>query len=656
MALFKIESQNIANDAIAIAQIDDSAYSSLTSSANTAYALAISVSDVANNIPRVSGVQIANSSYVILDDTAANTGGGYIVVSGSGFVSGCQVIIGDTLATSVSVIDSGTLHCQVPAKAAATYNMFVVNPNGSTAIGVNALTYSANPTWISSSLSDQSNATPFAITLSATGATSYALANGSSLPTGTTLLSNGYFYGTVTVETQTTYNFDIVATDDELQDSTRSFSLTVSLDSQWIRVLGSSGDNYAKTITIDTSENAYIGIDTGTYGSSPFNILMVSYDKQGNRRWEKYFSDIGGGDDYITGMSANNNQGLLLWNGDFVSGGYRRGMLGAVHTSNGNIAWSRYYQSNASYNDFGGSITANNSYLWATFYTNVNFLFGNYEFVLQHLNISNGSQVGSIATGTYWNDGTNGFDACRDITNYGDYVYGAGMRGGNRAFAGKWSKNNNGSVPLSTTAWGREYYSAYVAEEMTAIAVDTSENVYATGNTAETIGTYHFAVSKWNSSGALQWHKTLRAASYPTGVCVDAVNDVYVQYSDQTANNCVGIMKLDSSGNIVWQRRIKKTGVAIQGKGLKSQGNVIIGIAQVQSTPKSVMIFKIKTDGSGTGTYNDYIYEATGYSLTTPTLTDGSLAGIFASYGNVGGSSSYTNQNTSPQLTETVVL
>jgi hypothetical protein len=276
---------------------------------------------------------------------------------------------------------------------------------------------------------------------------------------------------------------------------------------------------------------------------------------------------------------------------------------------------------------------------------------------MQHLNIADGSKVGSITTGSYWNDGTGQFDACRDITNYGDYVYGAGMRNSNRAWIVKWSKTNNGSVPLSTTAWGTEYYSSYIAEEMTAVTIDSSENVYATGNTAENMGTFHFVVSKWNSSGTNQWHKTLRSASYPTGVCVDAVNNVYVQYSDQTANNCVGIMKLDSSGNIVWQRRIIRSGVNIRGKGLKAQGNVIVGLAQVDTTPKSVMVFKIKTDGSGTGTYNSYTYESTGYSLTTPSFSaTPSLSGAFASYGDKGGSSSYTAQNTSPQLTQTVVL
>lgn len=359
MALFKIEAQNIANDAIAVAQIDDTAYASLTSSANTAYALAVSVSDVANNIPRVSGVQIANSSYVILDDTAANTSGGYVVISGSGFVSGCQVIVGDTLATSVSFVSSGTLHCQVPAKSAGTYNIFITNPNGSTAIGVNALTYSGTPTWITAStLTDQRNATSFNVSFSATLASSYSVANNSSLPAGTSLLANGYFYGTITVETQTTYNFDIVATDDENQDSTRSFSLTVktinSPPTVNYLVVGGGGAGYIApspggygggggaggllygntSITPATSYTVTIGAGSSPGsqgGDSSFGPAIVS--KGGG-----YAGRPGGNGGSGGGTDASYTQGRGVYPGSPYISGDRQGYDGAK--SNGSPQYS----------------------------------------------------------------------------------------------------------------------------------------------------------------------------------------------------------------------------------------------------------------------------------------------------------------------------
>jgi hypothetical protein len=204
---------------------------------------------------KISNVSIANSSYTILDDTAVSTDGGYVVITGAGFNSGAQVIIGGTNATSVTRVSSTELRAQVPAKSAATYNVYVVNTDGSTGIRVNGLTYSATPTWVTSStLDSQSVDVAFNISLVATSATSYS--NTTALPAGTTLLSNGYFYGTVTgIEEETTYSFTVVATDDENQDSPRTFSVTVSigtLDPYWsnvIRLLNFNGLNNEITFT-----------------------------------------------------------------------------------------------------------------------------------------------------------------------------------------------------------------------------------------------------------------------------------------------------------------------------------------------------------------------------------------------------------------------
>jgi alpha-tubulin suppressor-like RCC1 family protein len=180
---------------------------------------------------RIANVSIANSSYTVLDDTAVDTAGGYIVITGAGFNSGAQVIIGDTNATSVTRVSATELRAQVPAKSAATYNLYVVNTDGSTGIRVNGLTYSGTPTWVTAStLDNQEVDVAFNVAFDATGATSYA--NTTVLPAGTTLLSNGYFYGTITgIEEETTYSFTVSAIDAENQDSPRTFSVTVTVSS-----------------------------------------------------------------------------------------------------------------------------------------------------------------------------------------------------------------------------------------------------------------------------------------------------------------------------------------------------------------------------------------------------------------------------------------
>ena len=179
----------------------------------------------------ITNVQITDSSYVVLDDTAISTSGGYIKISGGNFVNGCQVIIGAANATSVTFVNSSQLNVQVGAQSAGTVTVYVVNPDGTVALRVNGLTFSAAPSWVTgSTLPGGTKSVAYSTQLSATLATVYQLQAGSSLPPGLTLSSSGLISGTVTVISVTTvYNFTIVAIDADLQDSPRAFSLTITV-------------------------------------------------------------------------------------------------------------------------------------------------------------------------------------------------------------------------------------------------------------------------------------------------------------------------------------------------------------------------------------------------------------------------------------------
>jgi len=198
--------------------------------ANTVAGYAEFANFAASLAPRVSYANVANSLYFTVDDTAVNVGGGYIVVTGANFQSGATVLIDTTPASAVTFVNTSTLQVQIPAKAAASYNLYVVNPDGGTGIRVNGLTYSTDPIWVTSSpLGNQAANTAFNVNFSATDATSYSVAAGSTLPAGTSLLANGYFSGTVSIGAETTYTFSVVATDAENQDSSKTFQVTVTV-------------------------------------------------------------------------------------------------------------------------------------------------------------------------------------------------------------------------------------------------------------------------------------------------------------------------------------------------------------------------------------------------------------------------------------------
>lgn len=180
--------------------------------------------------PKITGIDYPD------DDTAALPAGGQTVnINGSGFASGATIYIDGSVVNVVSFISESQLQFIAPAKATGLYPLYVVNPDGGTAIGVPGMVYSGTPTWTtaSGSLGTPYETASFSVNLSATGdgALTYAVTTGSSLPTGLTLASNGTLSGTVPVtNTDTTYTFNVDVTDSENQSTTRQFSVTYRVD------------------------------------------------------------------------------------------------------------------------------------------------------------------------------------------------------------------------------------------------------------------------------------------------------------------------------------------------------------------------------------------------------------------------------------------
>ncbi len=248
--------------------------------------------------PKITNVQVTNSSYTVLDDTAVALTGGYIKITGTGFVTGCQVLINNTPATSVSFVSATEVRAQVPATSAGTYVVYLVNPDGGVAIRVNGITFSGNPTWVTdTTLPSGIVDTSISIQLNSSGDApiTYALQAGSSLPTGLTLTSGGLLSGTVTgISVSTTYNFTIEAIDAQSQESPRAFSIAITA--------GDANFNN-NTLLLAGSRNTFIK-DSST---NNFNLTVNGDTKPNNfgpytpGYYSNYFDGSG---DYLTTPSA----------------------------------------------------------------------------------------------------------------------------------------------------------------------------------------------------------------------------------------------------------------------------------------------------------------------------------------------------------------
>jgi len=297
-----IDSGNIVDGSIQTVDIANSAITSSKLAASSVTTTAIA-SDVTTLIsqgggPKITNIQVTNSSYTVLDDTAVDTAGGYIKITGTNFTAGCQVLINNVAATSTTFVSSTEVRAQVPATAAGTYIVYLVNSDGGVAIRVNGITFSAVPSWTTgSTLPNGANNTAISIQLAATLATSYALQSGSTLPAGLTLSSSGLLSGTVSgLVNPTTYNFTVVATDAELQDSPRAFSITITISDPYYELvtlhLPGNGTNLANNNEFLDSSTANSGTGwtiTRNPATGPNAPTQGTFSPFSQTGWGNYF-------------------------------------------------------------------------------------------------------------------------------------------------------------------------------------------------------------------------------------------------------------------------------------------------------------------------------------------------------------------------------
>jgi hypothetical protein len=91
--------------------------------------------------PRISNVQVSNSSYVATGANTVSTSGGFVIINGSGFQPNVNVVVGNTLATSVTYVSTTRINSQIPPLSLGSYFVYVTTTdNGKVAVRPNGIT------------------------------------------------------------------------------------------------------------------------------------------------------------------------------------------------------------------------------------------------------------------------------------------------------------------------------------------------------------------------------------------------------------------------------------------------------------------------------------------------------------------------------------
>ena len=269
-----------------------------------------------SNKPTIISLKGTSVTYPGNDLAADPAGSQTILITGTGFESTPTVYVGGTIAPSVTFVSSTQITFTTPAKVAGTYDIYIVNPGGATAIMVYGISYSGTPTWTTAAGSLGAQDQPdWTIQLQATSnsAVTYALTSGSTLPIGVTLSSSGLITGTNVTEAQT-FNFSVTATDAELQDTPRSFSVSISFGDGYFKyttlLLTGDGTNAAQNNTfLDSSTNNFTITRSG-------NVTQGTFSPYGNN-WSNSFAQ-GASLGENSRLTFPNNEAYKFGTGDFT--------------------------------------------------------------------------------------------------------------------------------------------------------------------------------------------------------------------------------------------------------------------------------------------------------------------------------------------------
>ncbi|MCA3302442.1 MAG: SBBP repeat-containing protein [Roseomonas sp.] len=162
------------------------------------------------------------------------------------------------------------------------------------------------------------------------------------------------------------------------------------------------------------------------------------------------------------------------------------------------------------------------------------------------------------------------------------------------------------------------------------IALDSSGNCYVAGRTTSTgAGNNDVLIAKYDTSGTIQWQRVLGGGINDEGygIALDSSGNCYVAgYTLSTGAGAADVLiaKYDTSGTIQWQRVLGGTNADYgQSIAVDSSGNCYVtGYTQSAGAGAAdVLIAKLPGDGSKTGTYGAWIYQASSLTASTPSFT-----------------------------------
>lgn len=398
----------------------------------------------------------------------------------------------------------------------------------------------------------------------------------------------------------------------------------------WYATLGSAvADNslISGTVAVDADGNIYIAGQTAGVGGA--DLVVAKIDPSGELLWQRVMA--GSGQDYARGIAVDSSGNVFVAAATDTSG---QGLVDALlvkYDTNGVLQWQRTYGTTA--NDYGYQVAvsaAGDIFLAiATYLSNTGG--GSGDISVLKLNSS------GVVQWTYSIGGTNiDLPYALKLSSDGS-IYVAGVTYsltslGQQGFLFKLSS-------AGAIQWQRSIGNGALNDLIYGISVSSAGAVYVCGTHGHSTESNNSFVARYESTGALTWHKSFGSLANEggMGVHVNASGVYMVGLTSASGTMAIHLTKMDEVQGIVsYNKRIGTSTGAEQGKGITSDsdGNLVIVATTtgMGAGDFDLLALKLPPDGLADGTYgalscaDSTAYPANGVLVgTTPALTARSI-------------------------------
>lgn len=377
--------------------------------------------------------------------------------------------------------------------------------------------------------------------------------------------------------------------------------------------------NAYKTLNLDVDSSGYI------YGIT--NSGFSKFDPLGNIQYQSRFATISNVSDIA--LDSSNNIFLV---GNTGSGTADNVFVAKVD-NNGNSLWQRTLTGNASDLDTGRAITVDSqgNAIVCGITNNARAFIAKYN--------SSGTLLWQVAPST-----TSPYVSV--AVGFNNTIYAVTAAGALHAW------NNTGSFSFSKFN-SNLVYDRVVTDSLGNVYVQGYENIQGAGN-------YDQIVIKFNSSGVVQWQKTIGTSSneFGQGINVDEESNLYVTYHLGTK---VGIVKFNTSGVVVWKRTLSKSTDMLPNDVKIVKGKMYLGsdyytaVLPINgSTPGTYGAYTFAEDNSSVVNDATFTFTAPSYNIITTLLTSATASYSINSTSNIGSITAFTFTSYAIQLASNI--